>query len=354
MPDSQSPKVAFFSYDPACLVHGGFQIQIQETMLALQSLGCDTHYLEWWNQRQKPDIIHVFGRPQGMMIQYAHQKGIKVVFSDLLTEQGSRSKVRLLCQEWGGRVARQFLPPAISRLAGWNSYQEADAVVALTEWEKSLMCRLYGADPQKIHVIPNGVDDAFLSKSCDFPAEVIVSDAPLLCVATITPRKRVLEVAHAATESGIPIQFIGAPYSEKDPYYLDFLNVVENSRGRLQYLGSIQDRARLAAIYRSSKGFVLASTMESQSLAALEAAASDLPMLLSDLPWAREVFGNAPSYIPNYCTPLMLKDLLKSFYDNSSIRAESFSLPLSWEHVGEKIYLIYKELLMDRYEKDNS
>ena len=54
--------------------------------------------------------------------------------------------------------------------------------------------------------------------------------------------------------------------------------------------------------YREARGFVLLSAMESLSLSALEAAACECPLFLSDLPWARSSCTTSRAR-PTWCLP---------------------------------------------------
>ncbi len=90
-------RVIFDHSSPFALSHGGFQIQIEQTAAALRALGVEVEFLRWWDESQRGDLIHYFGRPTGTYVQLAQRKGIKVVIADLLTELGSRPKpVRLM------------------------------------------------------------------------------------------------------------------------------------------------------------------------------------------------------------------------------------------------------------------
>ena len=184
------------------------------------------------------------------------------------------------------------LPRRRLGLFNWDCYRLADACVVLTEWEAFLMKELYGAPPNKTHVVPNGVEGVFLNSQ---PAK---RGPWLVCTATITERKRVLELAEAAVRAQTPLWIIGKPYSESDAYVQRFVALAKAHPGILRYEGPIQDRARLAQVYREARGFVLLSAMESLSLSALEAAACECPLLLSRLPWATTVFRENACYCP--------------------------------------------------------
>ncbi len=209
-------KVLFYHLTPFAFAHGGLQIQIVQTRKALEQLGVEVEFLRWWDADQAGDILHFFGRLRGFQLQFAQGIGMKVVLAELLTEQGARPRVRLSFRRWPGW---RWRGPACAgcTLLNWDSYRLADACLALTEWEARLMKELYGAPPDKTHVVPNGVEDVFLNSQ---PAQ---RGPWLVCTATITERKRVLELAEAAVRAQTPLWIIGKPYSESDAYAQRFL-----------------------------------------------------------------------------------------------------------------------------------
>jgi glycosyltransferase involved in cell wall biosynthesis len=327
---------------PFALAHGGLQIQIEQTKLAIEGRGVEVEYLRWWDDQQTGQIIHSFGRPWGGYIEFAHAKGVKVVVAELLTAQGSRSAGARFLQKSLIGITKRVLPQSFwSRLA-WDAYQKADAFIANSHWEAYLMQDMFGADPAKIHVIPNGVEEIFFQP----PGEGNQKPEAdyLVCTAAIHPRKRVLELARAAVHAKVPVWIVGKPYSESDPYYLQFREVQKRNPELIRYEGGISDRTRLAAIYRQARGFVLISTMETLSLSSFEAAASKCPLLLSDLPWARTTFGTDAIYATGSMRPESLAPILRSFFEKAPSMKPSFK-PLRWDEVGEMFKAVYARLL---------
>ena len=338
----ESMKVLFDHAFPFALAHGGFQIQIEQTKAALERRGIEVEHVRWWDDKQTGQIIHYFGRPAGGYIDFAHAKGIKVVAAELLTGLGSRSTGARFLQKSLMRTTQAVLPPSFwSRLA-WDAYEKADAFVALTQWEAHLMQSMFGAATAKVHVIPNGVEEIFFDFSTDENPRTRADY--LVCTGAIHPRKRVLELAQAAVLSKVPVWIIGKPYSESDPYYLHFLDVQKKNSDLIRYEGSISDRQRLAEIYRQARGFVLLSTMESLSLSALEAAASKCPLLLTDLPWAKTVFGADAVYANGSMRPERLAPVLREFFENAPSMNTSFK-PLTWDEVAARFQALYVKLL---------
>jgi glycosyltransferase involved in cell wall biosynthesis len=322
---------------PFLLAHGGFQIQIEQTLAALNTIGLHTEYLQWWNPNQSADIIHYFGRPDIHYLHQAHQKGYKIILAELLTGLGSRPAWARKVQKAVIGASQTVLPPAATRRFGWQSFKSADACVANTKWEAHLMHDVFGTPENKIHVIPNGVEDAF------FAGQPAPRGEWLVCTATVTGRKRVLELAQAAVIAQTPVWIIGKPYAEADPYARRFCELAALNPAIIRYQGGISDRAQLADIYRSARGFVLLSTMETRSLSAEEAAASGCPLLLSDLPWARSTFGSNATYVP-VSPPENTAGHLKKFYAAApSLPAPP--RPLTWAEVARQLETVYEKVL---------
>lgn len=336
-----SMKILFDHPSPFLLAHGGFQTQIEQTKEGLEKIGVEVEYLRWWDDTQTGDIIHYFGRPSGGYIDFAHKKGMKVIVAELHTGLGSRPDWARSIQKGIMTLSQKVLPSAFTAKLAWDAYRKADAFVALTTWEKHLMVSMFDADPAKVHVIPNGVEDIFFSKPKTQNPE---PKTPwLICTATITERKRVLELAQAAVLAETPLWIIGKPYSETDPYYLRFLDLQKKHPDLIRYEGGISDRAKLAGIYRESRGFVLLSSMESLSLSALEAAASGCPLLLSDLPWARSSIGSQAGYCPVNVSALITAKQLGIFHGLPSSSRSGF-IPSTWIQVAEKFKSLYQSL----------
>jgi len=337
-------KVLFDHPNPFLLAHGGFQTQIEQTKKALEASGVEVEWLRWWDDQQKGDLIHYFGRAHPDYIRQAQAKGMKVVMSELLTGLGSRSAMARKLQKLFMIVAGGLLPKEFTARLCWDAYQLADASIALTSWEKKLMIDMFSAKPDRVHVVPNGVEEMFFRNQ----KSIIQTQTSkhLVCAATITERKRVVELAEAAILAQVPVWVIGEPYSKGDPYYKKFVSVVESSKGLVKYEGGISDRAKMATIYKSASGFVLFSSMESLSLSALEAAAGNCPLLLADLPWAKSTFGNGARYC-QLGSREQESRALKDFYKRID-KAPRAPLPCRWSGIGAQLKLIYESLLADK------
>jgi glycosyltransferase involved in cell wall biosynthesis len=334
-------KVLFDHPQPFLLTHGGFQIQIEQTKAALEEVGVHVEHLRWWDDGQRADLIHYFGRPPVYYIEAAHKKGMKVVLGDLLTEMGSRAKTVRGAQRAAMSLAELLVPTAFRTRLAWDSFRVADACVALTAWEAQLLREMFRAPADRVFVIPNGVEKVFFESA---PAK---RGPWLVCTATITERKRVAELAEAAVRAQVPVWIVGKPYSDGDPYARRFLEVAKANSSLVRYEGPIDKRSDLARSYREARGFVLLSTMESQSLSALEAAACECPLLLSDLPWARGVFGERASYCPVPASTAETGAHLKRFYNQAPVLPKP-QAPFTWMEVAEAFKALYERVVTRR------
>jgi len=319
-------------------MHGGFQIQIEQTMLALQKIGVEVEYLRWWDDSQRPDVIHFFGRPDSGYAHFARQKGIKLVMSRLLTGLGSRSHAKRKLQKLVMTASQALLPKMITSNFEWEAYKTVDAAVLLTSWEAQLQHEMFSVPKEKIFVIPNGVEDAF------FQSKPAARGPWLVSTVTITERKRVVELAEAAVLAQTPLWVIGKPYADADPYAQRFLRLARENPKLIRYEGAIQDRVRMAAVYREARGFVLLSAMESMSLSASEAAVCECPLLLSDLPWAKSVFRDTVTYCPITGDAAATAKIMREFYD-AAPGLKPAARQVTWVEVARQLKELYETLL---------
>jgi len=78
-------------------------------------------------------------------------------------------------------------------------------------------------------------------------------------------------------------------------------------------------------------------------LSALEAAACQCPLLLSDLPWARTVFKDRATYCPLGDRSATARSL-RSFHD-AAPGLPTPEKPVSWLEIGRQFKALYERLL---------
>ena len=331
-------KVLFNHILPFSLAHGGAQIQIEQTKASLERAGVEVDFLRWWDASQRGDILHYFGPPSAAHADLVRQKGMKLVVTQLLGGLGVRPAWKRALQRLTIGAAFQILPAAMLARTGWNAWQQADACIAITDWEATLMRGIFRAPVGRVHVIPNGVGDFFFEKP----------SAPrgpwLVTTASILPVKRLVETARAAVAAKTPWWVIGQPFSENDSYFQTFAALCARNPDLLRYDNTMHTQPELAAVYRQAHGFVLLSRWETQSLSALEAAACECPLLLSDLPWAHSTFGDTARYCPVTKSTEITARVLREFYDAAPALPPP-PKPASWNDVARQLKSVYERIL---------
>lgn len=331
-------KVLFSFALPFFLAHGGSQTLIEAVMRELAQLGVEVEPVRWWDENQSGDILHYIGRPTTLSVRLAHQKGFKVVMTDLLDQPASRSRPRQFLQRRFNRIFGGVIPKFAGQFS-WEVYRELDAMIYAVphEWEAAKY--LFNADPQRGYVVPHGLEDNTLRALAQPQPE----RGYLVSVATIDPRKNTLLLAEAALLAKTPIVFLGKPYSADDPYFIRFKTLVDGQYVRYPGFVSVEEKFRYL---RGARGFALLSQFESGCIAVFEAAGAGLPLLLSDKPWATKSYPGARDiHFAKLGAAAEVAPVLSRFYQ-AAHRAPGTTFPLfSWREIARRYLAIYEEIL---------
>ena len=93
--------------------------------------------------------------------------------------------------------------------------------------------------------------------------------------------------------------------------------------------------------------FAAMAVWEGLSLSALEAAACQCPLLLSDLPWARDTFKDKATYLPHDAPVATSARRLQEFY-KAAPDLPAPATPMSWMDVAAQLSALYGSLLKPR------
>lgn len=331
-------KVLFSCSVPFFLAHGGSQTLTEALMRELATLGVEVEPARWWDEDQTGDILHYIARPTTLNLRLAHKKGFKVVMTDLLDQPASRSRARLFAQRSFNRTAGKILTKFTGQL-GWEIYREAEAIIFAVPHEWEVAQYLFNANPTRGHVIPHGLEaDAISALS-----QPQLEGDYLISVATIDERKNTVLLAEAARMAEVPVVFLGKPYSGVDPYFTRFTNLIDDKYVRYPGFVSREEKFRYL---RGARGFALLSQFESGCIAVFEAAAAGLPLLLSDLRWARRSYPEARDI--TFVQPVRVAEVakvLKDFHRRAARKSETTFPVLSWNEVARRYLAVYEQLL---------
>jgi glycosyltransferase involved in cell wall biosynthesis len=330
-------KVLFDHALPFALAEGGVRVQIEQTKAALEALGVQVEWLRWWDAGQTGDVIHFFGTPAELYLRQARLKRKPVILTSWFSETCNRTPRRLALQRCLIKTALALpLGEGVKAQLNWRVFQQSDRVVVGLEAERAVLEHVYGVEPARIAVIPLGLPELFR----DAQPGARAGDH-LLCVGTLTEVKGQVELAGLARRAGVPVLFVGNPYDHRSPYWNQFASLVDGALVRHQ--AHVADPRDLRAIYQAARGFVLYSRFENWCLAASEAAACGLPLLLRDLPWSRERFGGEAQYFPR--DQVRHVDALRMFYSACPGLPAPVTPRHSWRDVALQLQRVYQQAL---------
>lgn len=360
-PDGFSPKVCFASYLWAFQSPGGGEVQLLRTREALQRLGVRVDLFDLWRTSLgEYDILHLFGSIRDFLelARSAKAQGVPVVVSSIYwadlasmwrSHVGIREKMRAAAHH-----ATKLLWPSCPSARG-DLLRMADRVLPNSQGEASCLVRHFAVSPDRIEVVPNGVDPGIASADAEAFVRACGVQDFLLCVGRIEPRKNQLALLRVfarlrATEPDLRLVLIGEPV----PTYRDYLQSCRDAglpeegqtRGGITWLGTLPyDSPMLGAAYRACRLFVLPSWLETPGLAALEAAACGAPVVITSRGTTREYFADAVEY-----TDGTEGDLLAALRRGLS-RGRSGDLPerilreFSWDRAARRTLEVYRGLL---------
>jgi glycosyltransferase involved in cell wall biosynthesis len=306
----------------------------------LLECGLEPEYLRWWDTKQRGDILFHFGRPPIALVRFAKSAGLLVVAEHVLTGLVSRPSWKRAIQKRIISTLRSSFHQAVSDTFSWDSFELVDMNFFPSAWDASVACHMFNVKPEKSYILPYGANDAFLL-SAEVPR-----DSYLITTSTITPRKRVVELATACHLAGVPLKVVGKPYAMSDQYFERFRELARSSQF-IEHIPHIADQVELANLYRRARGFVLLSAMETISQSAIEAAACRTPLLLSDMDWAHRSFGKSASYCPVTNSTERTATAIRSFYERAPELAPEWKPP-SWQEARGCLRQVFEDLLREK------
>jgi glycosyltransferase involved in cell wall biosynthesis len=206
--------------------------------------------------------------------------------------------------------------------------RKARRVIAVSERTKRDLVDLYAIAPERITVIPHGVDPAF------GPGGNGAHDY-LLFVGAIQARKDPIAAAEAAESVGLPLVVAGP---EREPALAR-----ELERHGADLRGYVE-KDELARLYRGAACLVLPTRYEGFGLPVLEAMACGTPVVAHSDPALREVAGD----VAVYAEPGGLADAIRqALAQRERLAAAGLERArlFSWEETARRTLDVYREAL---------
>ena len=249
----------------------------------------------------------------------------------------------------------------------------ADRLIAATPLEKNQMTWLYGANPEKISIVPPGVDlNRFKPMNQREAREYLgvpADDSMILFVGRIQPLKGIdilmralalVQKREPALTKNICVSIIGGdpnPDSEIEQAEFERLEVLRAELGMsdlVTFLGA-KDQDTLVYYYSAAEIVVVPSHYESFGLVALEAMACGTPVIASDvggLSFSIEDGYNGyrvpdrdPQALADKIILLLKHRVLR---DQLGEQARAWVERYSWVNIAEELQEVFEETL-ERY-----
>lgn len=188
------------------------------------------------------------------------------------------------------------------RYLDWStrwSIAKACRIIAISRATRDDLVRHYRAAPEKIRVVPHGIEAGFHPLPEDLVAREVTKlglNRPyILFVGTIQPRKNVARLIAAFDILAGSNPELELVLAGKRGWLADRIDAAIRSsrfRNRIRIIGHAPD-AILPALYNGARAVVLPSLYEGFGLPALEAMASGTPVVVSDRGALPEIAGDA-------------------------------------------------------------
>jgi len=223
-----------------------------------------------------------------------------------------------------GRKDRAIFRALVPRAA-----RRAARVLTVSERTRRDLEQLYGLQPERIVVTPNGVDPAFR------PGAAPGTGGYLLLVGAIQQRKDPLAAAAAAAAVGLPLVVAGPAR--------DAALARELERRGADLRGYVE-RDALADLYRNAACLVFPSRYEGFGLPLLEAMASGTPVVACDDAALREVAGAAAVFAAPGELAAGIREALGR---RDELRAAGLARAreFTWEETARRTVAVYREVL---------
>ncbi len=235
--------------------------------------------------------------------------------------------------------------------------KKVDHIIVWSNHEKKSLISLYNLDPEKISIIPPGVDIKKFQqrdiKFCRNYLNISLDKRIILFVGRLEKLKGIdilIKVMATIEILNVQLFIVGGEGNSPEIKRLKDLAIKLNVREKILFLGSIpQDE--LIYYYGSSDICVLPSYYESFGLAALEAAACGKPVVASRVGGLPSiVIDGKTGYLVNWKCPGPFQEKIEILLNNDLLRkklgknARSHTKNLTWDKSTSSIIKLINEI----------
>lgn len=417
---SAKPRIAMVSMHTCPLVTmggkkaGGMSVYVRELAKVLGELGFEIDVFTRLKSRCQPQIshdlgsgnrvIHIEAGPESLettteIADYVDDFG-KGIVTFIESDKGNKGYDLIHSHYWlSGLVAEllnKLLPSSIpvvqmfhtlghlkNNIAADESQQAdlrrlegeshvikhvASVIVAATESEEKHLIDLYGADKNKISIVPPGVDierfsprdrkEAKTRIGVDCGQELVMFAGriePLKGIDTLLRAMGILDGRGPASSDGRCVVIVGGnPWDEDLEPEMFRLKAITNELGISNHVAFVgaKDQLLLPDYYAASDVIVMPSHYESFGMVALEAMAMERPVIASEVGGLAHLVRHGfnglhvgskdPEELANAIHKLLSDD---AYRKKLGSQARDYALDFSWNKIAKQISDLYSESL---------
>lgn len=229
--------------------------------------------------------------------------------------------------------------------------KKADAIIAVSRSAKSRLIDQLGVPDEKVHVIYNGVDPSFhpgdkmAARSELGPA--FPMDRTLLAVGNIRPHKNLRNLIRAFEHaiSALPSDWKLLLVAEGAESLIQGRKCAE----RIVVKGKVSEE-QLRLLYRAADAFIMPSLHEGFGLPIIEAMASGVPVLCSDIDVFREVAEDNAVYFDPRNVPEIGRSIIEVLNNPQRLqplaeKGVKHASAFSWDACGREHAEVYQSVL---------
>ncbi len=329
------------------MIGGGSSIQLLRTQAHLAAHDIDA---EIFNpgiayKAEEIDLVHLFGANMAMY-------DLALRMNDLKVKTVVSTIFYTLHNPWFLDLARRVENASKMIFKGiWTDYgvisavcNACEAVLPNTSDEARLVEEGLKIPAEKIHVVPNGVDDRFFDATPDLFTETYGLKDFILYVGNMgSLRKNALSLINAASGLDVPTVLIGKTFD--NPYGQQCIEAAEKA-DHIHILDPIPNESPLlSSAYAASKVFVLPGYFETPGIAALEAALAGSAIAITKYGGTKDYFRDQAVYLDPRSEKSIRNALQKSLQKGPApgLRQRIYASYL-WPAIAKQTAAIYHEV----------
>lgn len=229
--------------------------------------------------------------------------------------------------------------------------RQYDGYVAVSNFTRSKLINKIGIQEEKIEVVPNGIDlELYKSVQIDNKYE----HPTIVTVCRLVSYKRVDDLIKAVKIlklefPDVKLKIIGIGPQAR--YLMDLSKELE-LENNIDFLGKISDTKDVIRILKKSDVFVLPSIVEGFGMVVLEAMASGVPYVISDISPLREITGSIGGLFFEPKNYKELADNIRRLLDETSLKkdlmkdVEKYVEKFDWNLASVKAETFYGSLII--------